>query len=156
MESGRRQWHRPADGGAFRVGPHRAWLAWTLQTKRGVMIDPDLIFEEFTAYLAGNVVTAILVGLLMLAIAVAIPPRWKWWAAFPLAVVIGLCLTVAFIALGMPILYRLGATFEAHFGPIHLVIAMLVSGLGFAIVRKRRGPVSDHDMPKPDRWYDRP
>jgi hypothetical protein len=80
---------------------------------------------------------------------------WKWWVAFPIAVVVGLCVTIAFILIGMRVLYKLGAAFEVHFGPIHLAIAVVLSGIAFAIVRKRSGPVALSDEPKPDSWYDR-
>jgi hypothetical protein len=119
------------------------------------MIDPALILEEFTDNLVGNIVTAILVGLLILGVAVVIPPHWKWWQSFPVAVVVGVCLTIAFIILGMRIIYKLGPQFEVHFGPIHLAIAIVLSGIGFAIVRIRRGPIVRSNVPKPDSWYER-
>jgi hypothetical protein len=119
------------------------------------MIDPQLIVDEFLFSLGGNIVTAILVGLLMLGLAVLVPRGWRWWAAYAAAVIVGLCLTVAFIAIGMRYLYRLGARFEVHFGPIHLAIAMLISGIGYAIVRRSRGPDAGRTIPKPDSWYER-
>lgn len=119
------------------------------------MVDTALILQEFLDDLAGNIITAVIVGLLILGIAVVIPPHWKWWQAFPTAVVVGVCVTIAFIILGMRIIYKLGPQFEVHFGPIHLAIAIVLSGIGFAIVRIRRGPVTLSNTPKPDSWYER-
>ena len=117
------------------------------------MIDPALMLEEFLFSLGRNLVTAFVVALLMFGIAVAVPPRWKWWVAFPLAVVIGLCATIAFIMIGMHLLYRLGANFAVYFGPIQLAIAVLLSGTGYAVVRWRRDPLAASGAPKPDSWY---
>ncbi len=118
------------------------------------MIDPELIVEEFTSALPGNLVTSLIVALLMLGIAMIVPRRWKWWVAFPIGVIVGLCITIAFILMGMRILYKLGAAFAVHFGPIHLAIAVLLSGVAFAVLRRRR-PAPLSDEPRPDRWYDR-
>jgi len=117
------------------------------------MIDPALMLEEFLYAPGANTVTALIVALLMFGIAVAVPPRWTWWTAFPLAVLIGLCATVAFIAIGMRLLYKLGATFPVYFGPIQLGIAVLLSGIGYAIVRRRRDPAAASDVARPNDWY---
>jgi hypothetical protein len=119
------------------------------------MVDPNLIVDEFMFSLPGNLATAFIVAALMLGIAVIVPRRWKWWVAFPIAVIVGLCITIAFILIGMRVLYKVGAAFAVHFGPIHLAIAILLSGVAFAVVRKRSGPAGLSDVPKPDSWYDR-
>ncbi|QJU59435.1 hypothetical protein HL653_18240 [Sphingomonas sp. AP4-R1] len=120
------------------------------------MIDPSLIVEEFTASLGTNLLTAFVVALVMLGAAMLMPARWRMWAAFSLAVAIGLCLTIAFILVGLRVLNKVGLAFPVQFGPIHLVLAILLSGAAFALIRRQRGARADTDMPKPDDWYDRP
>ncbi|MDO6413302.1 hypothetical protein Q4F19_02805 [Sphingomonas sp. BIUV-7] len=120
------------------------------------MPDPKLILDEFLFDLGSNLLTAFAVALLILGVAVAIPATWRWWVALPVAVVVGVCLTIVFVLLGMPFLDGFGLAFPVSFGPLHLAIAILLSGAAFAIVRKRRGPIDRSGIPKPDSWYDRP
>lgn len=120
------------------------------------MIDPALILEEFTASLGANLLTAFVVALVMLGLAMLMPARWKMWAAFPAAVAIGLCLTIAFILVGLRVLNKVGLAFPVQFGPIHLAIAILLSGAAFALIRRQRCAPAESDTPKPDSWYDRP